>query len=134
MKAAALTAPERIEIIDAPEPTCGPRDVLVRVLGAGLCGTDSAVVRGSRKVPALPRVLGHEGVGEIIAAGEAVGDRAVGQRVVIEPTTAAGAASSADPVSPPAAGTASPSDSTQRACSPNGSRFRRTSRTRSPVT
>ncbi|GAB2738284.1 zinc-dependent alcohol dehydrogenase family protein [Salinifilum aidingensis] len=85
MKAAALTAPERIEIIDAPEPTCGPRDVLVRVLGAGLCGTDSAVVRGSRKVPALPWVLGHEGVGEIIAAGEAVDDRAVGQRVVIEP-------------------------------------------------
>lgn len=85
MKAAALTAPERVEIIDVPEPTCGPHDVVVRMLGVGLCGTDTAVVRGRREAPRLPWVLGHEGVGEIIAAGSRAGDRRVGQVVAVEP-------------------------------------------------
>ena len=85
MKAAALIAPEGIEIIDVAEPSCGPHDVLVRVLGVGLCGTDAAVVRGGRQVPRLPWVLGHEGVGEIVSVGESVQDRRVGQRVAIEP-------------------------------------------------
>ncbi|MEV4729995.1 alcohol dehydrogenase catalytic domain-containing protein [Saccharopolyspora sp. NPDC049426] len=85
MKAAALTAPERVDVIDVPEPACGPRDVVVRMLGVGLCGTDTAVVRGRRKTPQLPWVLGHEGVGEIVAVGEAIRDRQVGQRVAVEP-------------------------------------------------
>ena len=29
-----------LELVDRPEPTCGPLDVKVRVLRAGLCGTD----------------------------------------------------------------------------------------------
>lgn len=85
MKAAALTAPERVEIIDAPEPTCGPHDAVVRMLGVGLCGTDTAVVRGQRETPRLPWILGHEGVGEIVAVGRSVEDRRVGQRVAVEP-------------------------------------------------
>ena len=28
-----------LELVDRPEPTCGPLDVKVRVLRAGLCGT-----------------------------------------------------------------------------------------------
>ncbi|GAA2358148.1 zinc-dependent alcohol dehydrogenase family protein [Saccharopolyspora halophila] len=85
MKAAALIAPETIEIIDIPEPHCGPDEVLVRVTAVGLCGTDSAVVRGSRPVPNMPWVLGHEGVGEIVAVGSRTVDREVGQQVAIEP-------------------------------------------------
>ncbi|MDA3626108.1 alcohol dehydrogenase catalytic domain-containing protein [Saccharopolyspora sp. WRP15-2] len=85
MDAVALTAPERVEIIDVPKPDHGPNDVLVRMLGVGLCGTDTAVVRGGRKVPQLPWVLGHEGVGEIVEVGGSVRDRRVGQRVAIEP-------------------------------------------------
>lgn len=85
MRAAALTTPEHIGIIDVPEPSCGPQDVLVRMLGVGLCGTDTAVVRGSRPVPRLPWVLGHEGVGEIVSVGECVQHRRAGQRVAIEP-------------------------------------------------
>jgi alcohol dehydrogenase/L-iditol 2-dehydrogenase len=72
-------------VTDQPEPVCGPDDVLVAVRGVGLCGSDLAVASGRRAVPALPWVLGHEAVGDIVAIGDRVTDRAVGQRVVIEP-------------------------------------------------
>lgn len=85
MKAAALTGPAHVELVDRPEPECGLGDVLVRMLGVGLCGSDLGVYSGSRPVPSTPWVLGHEGVGEIVAVGADVRDRQVGQRIAVEP-------------------------------------------------
>jgi threonine dehydrogenase-like Zn-dependent dehydrogenase len=85
VKAAALVRPGEIELVGLPEPVCGPDDVIVRILGVGLCGSDLGVHAGSRPVPAMPWVLGHEGVGEIVGLGPGVRDRRVGQRVAIEP-------------------------------------------------
>jgi 2-desacetyl-2-hydroxyethyl bacteriochlorophyllide A dehydrogenase len=85
VKAAALVRPGELEIVDLPEPECGPGDVLVRVMGVGLCGSDLGVYAGTRPVPHTPWVLGHEGVGEIVDAGRDVRDRRPGQRVAIEP-------------------------------------------------
>jgi 2-desacetyl-2-hydroxyethyl bacteriochlorophyllide A dehydrogenase len=85
MKAAALIRPGEIEIVDVPEPGCGPDEVLVRVSGVGLCGSDLGVHAGTRPVPRTPWVLGHEGVGEIVDVGRDVRDRRPGQRVAIEP-------------------------------------------------
>ena len=65
MKAAALIRPGEIELVDVPEPECGPDQVLVRMWGVGLCGSDLGVYAGTRPVPSMPWVLGHEGVGEI---------------------------------------------------------------------
>lgn len=90
MRAAALTAPGRVEIVGIPKPECGPRDVVLRMTAVGLCGTDLAVVRGARPAPRLPWVLGHEGVGEIVAVGGAVRDRRAGERVAIEPNYCCG--------------------------------------------
>lgn len=85
MKAAALVRPGEIEIVDVPEPECGPDEVLVRVAGVGLCGSDLGVYAGTRPVPRTPWVLGHEGVGEVVGVGRDVRDRRPGQRVAIEP-------------------------------------------------
>lgn len=86
VKAVVLTAPDEVAVVDdRPEPSCGPRDVVVAVHGVGLCGSDLAVVSGHRPVPALPWVLGHEAFGVVAAAGEEVADRFPGQRVVVEP-------------------------------------------------
>ncbi|MET9790487.1 hypothetical protein [Streptomyces canus] len=54
MKAAVLTAPERIATMDArAEPFCGPGDVIVETHGVGRCSTDLAVFHGKRDAPAL---------------------------------------------------------------------------------
>lgn len=85
MKAAVLTAPHEMRLVELAEPTCGPREVLVRMRGLGLCGSDLAVFTGSRQVRELPWVMGHEGVGEIVAVGAEATDRRPGQQVAIEP-------------------------------------------------
>ena len=80
-----LTEPGRIAMADWPEPSAGPHDVVVAPRSVGLCGTDLALFDGKRVVPELPWVMGHEGAGDIVAVGDEVSDRRVGQRVVIEP-------------------------------------------------
>ena len=88
MKAVVYTAPRRVEVADWPEPECGADEVLVRMRGVGLCGSDLTVYDGHRELPSLPWVMGHEGGGDVVAVGSAVTDRQVGQRVVVEPNYA----------------------------------------------
>ncbi|OXM72100.1 MULTISPECIES: zinc-dependent alcohol dehydrogenase [Amycolatopsis] len=90
MKAVVLAEPEVMRLVDLPEPEIGPREVLVRMRGLGLCGSDLGVYRGAREVPERPWLMGHEGVGEIVAVGADVADRAVGQQVAIEPNYCCG--------------------------------------------
>jgi 2-desacetyl-2-hydroxyethyl bacteriochlorophyllide A dehydrogenase len=89
MRAVALVAPGEVRIVDDwPEPECGPRDVVVRIRGVGLCGSDLSVFDGKREVPGMPWVFGHEGGGDVVAVGSEVTNREVGQRVIIEPNFA----------------------------------------------
>src|SRR6202020_489148 len=67
------------------EPELGSGQVMVRVQGVGICGSDLALISAERRAPAYPWVLGHEAFGEIVAVGDAVDRSRVGQRVVIEP-------------------------------------------------
>ena len=63
-----------------PRPAIGDSEVLLRLLGCGLCGSEIAkIVDPSTPVPL---VLGHEVVGEIVALGPDVTDCAIGDRVV----------------------------------------------------
>lgn len=86
MKAIVLTGPRQIRVVDDwPEPEVGPGDVLIAMEAIGLCGSDLSVFEGKLPVPSTPWLMGHEGGGVIVAVGSAVSDRAVGQRVAIEP-------------------------------------------------
>src|SRR3989442_7745748 len=63
------TAGPGAEIRDVPVPTCGAGDLLLRVLRAGVCGTDLHIVewdRWSQGRIKPPVTLGHEFVGEIV--------------------------------------------------------------------
>ncbi|MEV8096409.1 zinc-dependent alcohol dehydrogenase [Kitasatospora sp. NPDC085879] len=85
MKAAVVrdfTAPLAIE--DRPLPEPAPHQVLVRIEASGLCHTDIHAARGDWPVrPTPPFVPGHEGVGVVERAGDAVRHVRVGQRVAI---------------------------------------------------
>lgn len=60
----------------------GPAEVQVRVLACGICHTDLSARDHDIGTP-LPAVLGHEGVGEVIAVGEGVSEFAIGDRVLM---------------------------------------------------
>lgn len=70
---------------DWPEPRAGSGQVVVRVLGVGICGSDLALLSGERPLPSVPWVPGHEAFGEVIATGDGVDPGRIGQRVAIEP-------------------------------------------------
>ena len=59
----------------------GPMDVELEVIACGLCHSDLHLVNDDWGISEYPLVPGHEVVGRIIAAGKAVSDLAVGQRV-----------------------------------------------------
>lgn len=64
--------------IDAPRPG----EVLVRIVGAGICHTDMAARDQQVPVP-LPMVLGHEGSGIVEAVGPGVTEVAPGDSVIL---------------------------------------------------
>lgn len=70
---------------DWPEPVAGSGQVVVRVRGVGICGSDLALVSGKRRAPAYPWVPGHEAFGDVVMTGDGVDRARLGQRVVIEP-------------------------------------------------
>nr|WP_228122186.1 NAD(P)-dependent alcohol dehydrogenase [Saccharothrix syringae] len=73
-----------IEGIAVGEPR--PHEVLVRVVAVGVCHTD-LLVRDGVLPPPVPVVLGHEGSGVVAAVGDAVTGLAVGDRVVLSPSS-----------------------------------------------
>jgi NADPH:quinone reductase len=71
-----------LEMIDRPDPIPGPGRVLVEVAAAGVNFMDTGVRRGLlwTEMP-LPRVLGVEGAGRVLAVGDGVHSVLPGQRV-----------------------------------------------------
>ena len=88
MKACVLTAPGEYEIRnDIPVPQPGAEEVLVKVGGVAICGSDPGVFDGHLAgdwPPAYPFIAGHEWSGRIVAVGEGVSGFAVGDRVAGE--------------------------------------------------
>ncbi len=88
MLAVRLQAVGRIEVVEVPTPAPGPGEILVRVLAAGICGTDRHLFRG--EFPCAPPVtLGHEFCGEVTAVGTGV-RQAPGTRIACDPNIACG--------------------------------------------
>ncbi|HSM01144.1 MAG TPA: zinc-binding dehydrogenase [Acidimicrobiia bacterium] len=69
--------------VDAPDPEPGPGELVVRVDAAGICRSDVHYRAGTRPVPSLPLVPGHEVAGTVTAVGEAVESPSIGDRVCL---------------------------------------------------
>lgn len=68
---AMLTGLEKFEIKEYPMPTVGDDDILVKVEGCGVCGTDAHEFKRD-PFGLIPVALGHEGTGEIVKMGKNV--------------------------------------------------------------
>lgn len=85
MKAAVIEAPGKVTVTTVPDPTPGPREVVVDVAACGLCGTDLHILQGEF-APTLPVVPGHEFAGEVVGLGRDVTELALGDRVAVDPS------------------------------------------------
>ena len=79
---AMLTALEKFEIKEYPMPTVGDDDILVKVEGCGVCGTDAHEFKRD-PFGLIPVALGHEGTGEIVKMGKNVKKDSAGKPLAI---------------------------------------------------
>ena len=79
---AVLTALEHFDVKEYPIPPVGDGDILVKVEGCGVCGTDA---HEFRKDPfnLIPVALGQEGTGTIVAMGKDVRKDSAGKDLKI---------------------------------------------------
>ena len=85
MRAAQLLAYKRpLEIREVPVPEPRGENVLIRIVGSGLCHSDLHFMDGEVPIiPSFPFTLGHENAGTIAAVGENVHAVQIGDPVVV---------------------------------------------------
>ncbi|MCI4662895.1 MAG: alcohol dehydrogenase [Neomegalonema sp.] len=86
-----------LQVIDRPDPDPVGTEVLVRVTRSGVCHSDLHIADGyfdlgdgeklrmEDRGMKLPHTLGHEILGEVIAAGPEASDAPVGQTMLVHP-------------------------------------------------
>lgn len=86
MLRAVLRDYNNLELEEAPIPTPGPGEALVRIKSCGFCATDFKAIRGIRRNVRFPLVPGHEPAGIVAAVGANISHFKVGDEVVIQPS------------------------------------------------
>jgi threonine dehydrogenase-like Zn-dependent dehydrogenase len=85
--ALVVQAPGQILVESVATKRPGAGEILVSSLRAGICGSDLDIMRGTR--PVETRILGHEGVAQIVAVGPGVTHFSVAQYVTFLPNNPA---------------------------------------------
>lgn len=82
MRAVTFQAPAEVRVEERPEPELNASDdAIVEVDTTGVCGSDLHIYHGRVQIePGF--TLGHEFVGRVVAAGDAVTEASVGDRVL----------------------------------------------------
>lgn len=83
MKALMVTEKDHLSVeeLDAPKLPEGA-NINIRVLAAGICGSDLHIWHGTNPFATYPRIIGHEIVGEVTALGPDVKHRKLGDRII----------------------------------------------------
>ncbi len=87
---AMVSAPGRIEFVERALPERGPKDVLIGVKAASICGSDLHIFKGRHPSAPLPVAVGHELSGEVLEVGSEVTRIQPGDRVTVEPALVCG--------------------------------------------
>jgi 2-desacetyl-2-hydroxyethyl bacteriochlorophyllide A dehydrogenase len=82
VRAVTFQAPGEVRVQERPEPELtAPDDAIVRIQASGICGSDLHIYHGRVQI-APGFTIGHEFVGTVVAAGDAVTRVAQGDRVL----------------------------------------------------
>ena len=86
MKAVKLDEPWKVACIETEKPVPKEGEALIRIVTAGICGSDIGAFRGTNGLVTYPRIIGHElaGVVESIPENNKNGIKP-GDRVVVDP-------------------------------------------------
>jgi len=91
MRASKFSAPGApLTVEECPVPALDAGEVLVRVMAAGVCGSDVHMWRGIVPVRQLPLTLGHEMAGTVEAWGPAVAGWGPGDQVIVRAASGCG--------------------------------------------
>jgi len=83
MRQLTFLGSRRVEWRDIPEPSLQtPLDALVRPIAVANCDLDREIISGAVALEG-PFAMGHEFVAEVVAVGDGVYERTVGERVVV---------------------------------------------------
>jgi 2-desacetyl-2-hydroxyethyl bacteriochlorophyllide A dehydrogenase len=85
MKQVVLERPGYLVLNDAPPPSAGPGEALLRVHRVGVCGTDFHAFHGRQAFFSYPRIMGHELGVEIVEVPSNDRGLSVGDRCTVEP-------------------------------------------------
>lgn len=89
MKVGVYHGKNDVRVEERPIPKIGPKDVLIRNLRGGICGTDINIVKsGTEMGIRYGKEFGHELFGEVVEVGSEVKDIQIGMRVGVNPITA----------------------------------------------
>jgi threonine dehydrogenase-like Zn-dependent dehydrogenase len=92
MRGVTFLGERKLQLMEFPDPSPGPRDVVVAIKASGMCGSDLKFYRASGETSSLglgkvsgPVIAGHEPCGVVAAVGSAVDERTarVGARVMV---------------------------------------------------
>ena len=86
MRAAITTEQHGFDVVEVPDPTPGPDEVVIRVNACGICGSD---LKAQPYMPA-GMIMGHEIGGEIVAFGSDAGAWREGTNVAVLPVVSCG--------------------------------------------
>lgn len=92
MKSIVFDSPGKFRIEDRQKPVIKrPDDVLLKVRGVGICGTELHILHPDAIHPSIPGIiLGHEYTAEVAAIGDAVTEFKPGDTVIVDPHPSCG--------------------------------------------
>jgi 2-desacetyl-2-hydroxyethyl bacteriochlorophyllide A dehydrogenase len=85
MQGLVYQGPQRIDLLDIPEPRLTDGEVLIRVKATGICGSDLHGYLGRTGRRVAPMVMGHEFAGIIEDVGGDTSTFRKDERVVVQP-------------------------------------------------
>jgi 2-desacetyl-2-hydroxyethyl bacteriochlorophyllide A dehydrogenase len=90
MKALVYEGPREMNVRELPVPSPVPDEVLIRVVKAGICGSELSGYLGHNSLRKPPLVMGHEFAGTVVATGSTVTAFRAGDRVTANPLVTCG--------------------------------------------